>query len=139
MATQLDSSVVETIWHGEETLAILIRASMVPSQTEFVTPPDLTMQVGFVVYPKGGEIPRHCHVPVARHLTQTSEVLIVKKGAADVDIYSEQKERVATRRLVVGDTIIFVAGGHGFRMQADTIFLEVKQGPYIGIDEKEHF
>ena len=139
MATQLDSSTVETITHGGETLAILIRASMAPTQTEFVTPPDLTMQVGFVVYPKGGEIPRHCHVPVERHLTQTSEVLVVKKGAADVDIYNEQKKRVATRRLMVGDTIIFVAGGHGFRMLEDTIFLEVKQGPYIGTDEKEHF
>jgi hypothetical protein len=140
MDTKLNSSsTVETISHGKETLAILIRASMAPSQTQFVTPSDLTMQVGFVVYPQGGEIPRHCHVPVERRLTQTSEVLVVKKGATEVDIYNEQKEKVATRSLVTGDTIIFVAGGHGFRMTEDTIFLEVKQGPYIGTDEKEHF
>jgi hypothetical protein len=32
-----------------------------------------------------------------------------------------------------------VGGGHGFHMLEDTVLLEVKQGPYTGIDEKEHF
>jgi hypothetical protein len=32
-----------------------------------------------------------------------------------------------------------VGGGHGFRMLENTVLLEVKQGPYTGIDEKRLF
>jgi hypothetical protein len=46
---------------------------------------------------------------------------------------------VASRELRSGDITLMVGGGHGFRMQEDTVFLEVKQGPYTGIDEKECF
>ena len=28
-------------------------------------------------------------------------------------------------------------GGHGFKMLDDTMFLEIKQGPYTVVDEKE--
>jgi hypothetical protein len=34
---------------------------------------------------------------------------------------------------------LMVDGGHGFRMLEDTVFLEVKQGHYTGIDQKELF
>ena len=35
--------------------------------------------------------------------------------------------------------MLMIDGGHGFRMLEDTVFLEVKQGPYTGVDEKERF
>jgi hypothetical protein len=35
--------------------------------------------------------------------------------------------------------MIMVGGGHGFRMTEDTVLLEVKQGPYPGVQEKERF
>jgi hypothetical protein len=35
--------------------------------------------------------------------------------------------------------MLMVGGWHGFRMLEDTVFLEIKQGLYIGQDEKEHF
>jgi hypothetical protein len=35
--------------------------------------------------------------------------------------------------------VIFVDGGHGFRILEDTVLLEVKQGPYTGLEEKEFF
>ena len=38
-----------------------------------------------------------------------------------------------------GDVILMVGGGHGFRMLEDTVFLEVKQGPFIIEDEKRIF
>jgi len=52
---------------------------------------------------------------------------------------NDDKQLVATRELRTGDLMLMVGGGHGFRMLEDTVFLEVKQGPYIGIDEKERF
>jgi hypothetical protein len=32
-----------------------------------------------------------------------------------------------------------VGGGHGFRIKEDTVLLEIKQGPYLGVDDKELF
>ena len=52
---------------------------------------------------------------------------------------SRSRELVATRELRQGDVMLMIAGGHGFRMLEDTILLEIKQGPYTGIDEKERF
>ena len=130
---------VETIKDGDQTLAVFIRASTQRDRTEFVTAPDQSMQVGFVAYGKGGEIARHFHKPVERALTGTAEVLVVQKGAAEIDVYNDAKELVATRRVSQGDTIVLAAGGHGLRMTEDTVFLEVKQGPYVGVDEKVFF
>ncbi len=38
-----------------------------------------------------------------------------------------------------GDILVLVSGGHGFRMLEDTVLMEVKQGPYTGLKEKERF
>lgn len=130
---------VEIISRDDRPLAYVISAELAPTETTFVTPPDFKQQVGFVVYPEGGEIARHVHKPLERHLVGTSEVLVVKSGRCLVDIYDDDRELVATRELGSGDIMLMVGGGHGFRMLEDTVLLEVKQGPYTGIDEKEHF
>jgi mannose-6-phosphate isomerase-like protein (cupin superfamily) len=129
----------EWIERNGKPLAFIIRASVMPDKTEFLTPNDFKQQVGFVVYPKGGEIKRHVHLPLERHLVGTSEVLILRKGRAEIDIYDDDRTLVTTRELRAGDIMLMVGGGHGFRMLEDTVFLEVKQGPYTGIDEKERF
>lgn len=130
---------VEWIERNGKRLAGIIRASLMPDKTTFLTPDDFKQQVGFVVYPKGGEIKRHVHRPLERHLVGTSEVLVVRKGRAEIDIYDDDRTLVTTRELRAGDIMLMVGGGHGFRMLEDTVFLEVKQGPYTGIDEKERF
>jgi hypothetical protein len=131
-------SVEHISWEGK-TLAYVIRAEMIPEETTFLTPPDLKMQVGFVAYPANGVVPRHVHVPIERHLVGTSEVLIVKKGCCQVDLYNDDKVLVETRKLRTGDILLIVSGGHSFQMSEDTVFLEIKQGPYMGIGEKERF
>jgi uncharacterized protein with PhoU and TrkA domain len=130
---------VEKIMCGDVPLAYIIRGDLMPSRTTFVTPPQFKQQVGFVVYPAGGEIQRHVHRPLSRHLIGTSEVLIVRRGRCEIDIYNDDRELVATRELREGDVMLMVGGGHGFHMLEDTVFLEVKQGPYTGQDEKERF
>jgi len=130
---------VEQIVYEGKPLAYIVRAELSPQKTTFLTPPEFKQQVGFVVYPKGGEILRHVHRPLERHLTGTSEVLVVRQGRCEIDIYNSDRKLVATRELQRGDIMLMVDGGHGFRMLEDTVFLEVKQGPYIGIDEKERF
>ena len=130
---------VEHIVASGQSLAYVIRAEIDPKKTTFLTPPELKQQVGFVVYPAGGEVKRHVHRALERHLVGTSEVIIVRKGLCEIDIYDDRRNLVATRELRPGDIMLMTGGGHGFRMREDTVLLEVKQGPYTGIDEKEHF
>lgn len=130
---------IEHICWNDQPLCYIIRAGLQPEQTTFLTPPEFKQQVGFVVYPQGGEIARHVHLPLPRHLVGTSEVLVLRKGHCLIDVYNDDKELVATRELCAGDVMLMVGGGHGFRMLEDTVFLEIKQGPYIGVDEKERF
>jgi uncharacterized protein with PhoU and TrkA domain len=125
-------------WEGKA-LAYVIRSELNPQKTTFLTPSEFNQQVGFVVYPAGGDIQRHTHRPLERHLVGTSEVLIIRQGRCEVDIYNDDRQLIATRELREGDILLMVGGGHGFRMLQDTVFLEIKQGPYTGIDEKERF
>ena len=130
---------VERVTWNDRLLAYIIRASFCADNTTFLTPAEFKQQVGYVVYPAGGEIARHVHLSLERHLVGTSEVIIVKKGRCLLDIYNDDRELVATRELGAGDLMLMVGGGHGFRMLEDTVLLEVKQGPYTGSDEKERF
>lgn len=133
------AGLVERIeWHGQA-LVYIIRAEAETERTTFVTPPEFKQQVGFVVYPAGGEVARHVHLPIHRHLIGTSEVLLVRRGRCLLDVYDDDHELVATAELRAGDIMLLVNGGHGFRMLEDTVFLEIKQGPYLDVVEKERF
>lgn len=130
---------IELIADGEKPLAYVIRLEREPTETSFLTPGTSQLQVGYVVRAAGGEVLRHSHRPVERRLVGTAEVLFVKKGRCEMDVYDDEQRLVATRVLQENDVMIMVGGGHAFRMIEDTVFLEIKQGPYGGSDEKELF
>jgi len=132
-------NLIEKVCWKDEPLTYIIYNDSKPDKTIFLTPSEFKQQVGFVVYPTGGEVKRHMHLPLERHLIGTSEVLIVRQGHCLMDIYNDDRELVATRELHTGDVTLMVGGGHGFRMLEDTVFLEVKQGPFLPVEEKEHF
>lgn len=134
-----ENSRVETVMHDGKVLCIIVRATPWPVRTEFYTPNDYNLQLGNIVYPAGGTIPRHSHRPVTRTVTGTSEVLVVQKGRMFIDLYDDEKELIATYEMAAGDAVALVSGGHGFRLIEDTVLLEVKQGPYSGVQEKDRF
>ena len=127
----------ERIVSGEKTLAYVVRNDFRPGATVFVTPGDLAQQLGFIVYPAGASIPRHRHLPVQRTITGTTEVVMVRQGSCEAEIFDDGNQLVATVTLYPGDVIVLAAGGHGFRMQEDTVLMEVKQGPFAGVQDKE--
>lgn len=139
---ELDQShhalVEHIMWHDQH-IATIIRRDYLPDKTTFVTPDSYYQQAGFVVYPRGGIIRRHVHLPIQRHLVGTSEALIVRKGRVEAELFALDKTPLGTWILEEGDIILLVAGGHGFRCLEDTVFLEIKQGPYTGLVEKETF
>jgi mannose-6-phosphate isomerase-like protein (cupin superfamily) len=135
----MDIDNVEIISANEQTLCYVIRQNIRPEKTTFITPPDAKQQVGFIVYPTDSIIRRHLHKPLARHIIGMAEVLVVRVGHCQIEVYDENKVLVATRDLYQGDVVLMVGGGHGFRILEDTVLLEIKQGPYLGEDDKELF
>lgn len=129
----------ECICDANSIVAYLIHSADKPEKTTFITPPDLNFQGGFIIYPKGTTIPRHFHHAVQRSIQGTSEVVIVREGACIVDFYSDKKELIASKSMEKDDIVMFVSGGHGFRITEETILFEIKQGPYPGAEEKERF
>src|SRR5262249_14216854 len=121
---------IEKVLWQDQPLAYIIRASVMPGQTTFVTPNEFNFQLGFVVYPAGGKIKRHTHRPLERNIHGTHEILLVRKGRCEVDFYNDAKELVSTHELRQGDLLLMVGGGHGFRLLEDTVLVEIKQGPY---------
>jgi hypothetical protein len=129
----------EEIKYKGELLAIIIKGSYFPEKTEFITPETFKQQVGFIVYDKDKSIEPHIHHEFCRSLKGISEVLILKKGKVRVDFYSQKKKYIESRDLLPEDVLILISGGHGFHFYEQGVFLEIKQGPYIGPQEKERF
>lgn len=124
---------------GGRLVALIIRRSLEPSCTTFLTPNDFNLQVGFVVYGADTRIPRHAHLPLQRTIVGTNEVVIVRRGSCTAEIFDEARQLIAEYLLQEGDIIVLNGGAHGFRVHQDTVLLEVKQGPYSDAPEKERF
>lgn len=135
----LAQNIIEHITWNDQHIATIIRANYLPDQTTFVTPDHYYQQTGFVVYPKDGIIKRHAHLPLQRHLVGTQEAVLVRKGKVEIDLYAADKSPLGTWTLEHGDLILLVSGGHGMKCLEDTVLLEIKQGPYTGLVEKENF
>lgn len=136
----LDSTepIEHVTWNGQF-IATILRRDFRPEKTTFVTPDAYYQQTGLVVYPAGGVISRHVHLPLQRHLIGTPETILVRAGKVEVELFGLDRTPLGTWVLKEGDLIILAGGGHGFRCLEDTILLEVKQGPYTGLKEKEFF
>ena len=78
----------------------------------------------------------HIHNPVSREVRFTQEVLFIKKGRVRVDFYDTEEVYLESRVLEKGDVILLIQGGHGFEVLEDLEMIEVKQGPYVGEQDK---
>lgn len=130
---------IEKIFHNDTTFAIIIRAQFHKSGIEFFTPDDFSQQLAYMNRPAGYRIPPHVHNKVQREVFFTQEVLFIKKGKVRVDFYDAERRYMDSRLLDPGDVILLVSGGHGFEMLEPTEMIEVKQGPYVGEQDKTRF
>jgi mannose-6-phosphate isomerase-like protein (cupin superfamily) len=116
-----------------------VRANFDNKGVNFVTTDDMTQQLGFLSHPKDKEIPPHVHLEFKREIYTTQEVLIIKKGKIQVDLYTPNQTYVESKTLYEGDVIVLVHGGHGFKCLSDVEMIEVKQGPYVNNNDKVRF
>ncbi len=130
---------IERLVHKELQLATIIRSQFHKEGIEFFTDDDSSMQIGYMNREKDYAIQPHVHREVERKLTQTHEVLFIKKGLIRVDFYDDQQEYIQSTIVRQGDVILLADGGHGFKMLEPSEIIEVKQGPYVGELDKVRF
>jgi len=130
---------IEHITHNNELYAIIIPNDFDKPGIHFFTPPKLSQQLAYMNHPAGKIIEPHFHNIKPREIQNTLEVLFLKKGKLRVNFYDEEKTFISHRILAAGDVIMLIAGGHGFEILEEIIMIEVKQGPYMGNEDKVTF
>lgn len=129
----------EQIIHYNQLLAIIVSRKFDKPGIHFFTPNELSQQLAYMHHPVGKIIQPHVHNPVLREVQYTQEVLFIRKGKLRVDFYHNSQEYLESRILESGDVILLVTGGHGFEVIEEVEMIEVKQGPYVGEQDKTRF
>ena len=118
------------------TLAVIIKNSDFKEGLNFFSQDNDFVQVGTWHYQTGQILKAHNHLIVERKVNRTQEVLFVKSGKLRADFYSEDDKLIKSEILNQGDLVIVLAGGHGYEiLEDDTQVLEVKNGPYLGVEK----
>src|SRR5947209_711293 len=128
-----------TITHNDQTLAIIIPATFSAPGVSFVTPNNYSQQLAYMRHPTGTQIRAHSHSDIRREVLRTLEVLFIRRGRLRVDFYETDGRYLESYELGGGDTILLVAGGHGFQVLEEVEMIEVKQGPFAGPGDKKIF
>jgi hypothetical protein len=130
---------VENIGDSSNLYAVVMREFHHGQGLHFVTSETHTQQIGYMSYGAGYKIQAHTHSIIDRTISRTTEVLYVKSGKVLATIYTEEKKFFKEIYLLAGDFILLLSGGHGFEVIEDSVIIEIKQGPYLGLDDKVKF
>ncbi len=133
------NDLVRYIEYKGKTLAIIIRNDYTKDGVEFFTPNDFSQQLAYMKHPKGKRIDAHTHNVVPREVSYTKEVLVIRKGKLRVDFYEDNQTYIESHIVEQGDIILLAFGGHGFECLEEVEMIEIKQGPYLGEQDKVRF
>ena len=123
---------------GKE-FAIVLRNEFDTDGVHFVTEPNSPLQLGVHKHKQGVTLKPHIHINMVKTIENVQEVLHVEYGKVEVDFYSDDGAHIGSTTLRMGDTILLMSGGHGFRMLEDSKIVEIKQGPYSGVADDKKF
>tara|TARA_B100001063_G_C16708048_1_gene526421 strand:- start:172 stop:597 length:426 start_codon:yes stop_codon:yes gene_type:complete len=129
---------IEKIFHKKQIFGYIIKYKK-KSGVNFLTPKNLSHQVGFISHKKKHIIKPHKHYKNIRRIEYTSEVLIILKGKLRVDFYTQSEKYLFSKIIKKNDIIILNSGGHGFKVLEPIEMIEVKQGPYNIKSDKKIF
>ena len=119
-------------------IALVIKEEHSEKGIDFLTKDEDYMQVAYMGHPVGHNILPHYHNRIPREVDYTCETLVMRKGIMQVDLYENQKI-IHSFLLKKGDVLTLFGGGHGFKMIEDVEMIEIKQGPFMGPNDKTRF
>jgi mannose-6-phosphate isomerase-like protein (cupin superfamily) len=124
---------------GNRLIAIIVFGEFRARGIHFFTPSEFSQQLAYMRHPQGKIIAPHIHRLATRQVHYTQETLFIKKGKVRVDFYDNDQTYLESRVLQAGDVILLIECGHGFEALEELEMIEVKQGPYIGEQDKIRF
>lgn len=130
---------IKQFTHNNRLIALVIKKDFHKDGINFFTENSSTFQVANMSHKKETVVKAHVHNVVNRTISITQEVLILKKGSMRVDLYSDNKEYIESFIAQAGDIVFLPSGGHGIKCLSDIEMVEVKQGPYLGEQDKVRF
>ena len=131
---------VEKIIYKKKLLAIIVKTKKIKNNgVNFISPKNLTLQVGFINRPMNHSIIPHTHKKTLRKINKTAEVLYIKDGVIRVDFYNNSRKYLFSKILKKEDLIILNEGSHGFKMIKKCKLIEIKQGPFFKSLDKDRF
>ena len=108
----------------------------IPKGLTFYTQDSNYLQVASWNYNKGRHLKAHMHKVCPRTSDITQEFVFVKKGSVRVYMYTRDGKPLKNFDLYSGDFMIVFEGGHGYDILEDnTEVIEVKNGPYPGLEK----
>lgn len=131
-------NIKKVLSNKNEVIALIIKKQDVES-INFITPENFPFQLGYNKYKKNSTIKPHIHKKIKRVIEITQEVVYIEDGKVLVDFYNNKGKKISSEILESGDLVFFAQGGHGFKIIGDTKIIEVKQGPYFGVEAEKIF
>ncbi len=131
---------IERIEDKGELLALIARSYFKANNLDFITENHHSFQIGFHNKKKGSRARAHFSLPFKelKNLIP-NKIYYVKNGNIGVDIYDNNNKKVIYVTLNEGDLIVFISGAHGVDFLKDSEVIEIKQGPYRGVDIEKKF
>ena len=105
---------------------------------KFLTNWNSSQQIGVIHRTSGEKIRPHKHNSIQRIISETQEVLIIRSGKCKISIFDEEDLFITEILVSAGDIIFLAMGGHGIEVIEDVSIIEIKQGPYLGKDDKKY-
>lgn len=139
MPKEIKRSGLEYLYHEGDLYSIVLRSNYKSDSIDFFTPDSFSQQLGYLPHKKGNILKPHEHRINTKIINYTQEVLIIKEGLLRVNYYDLNHSLFLSELLNAGDIILLCCGGHGFEFLEDTVMIEIKQGPYTGVDDKQTF
>jgi hypothetical protein len=132
---------IKKITDKENLIAIVGSLQDIAYGNNFITEPELPMQLGLMRLNKG-KIENHIHKIRNRQVKSISnEFHMVITGKAILSLFNASKNLVTKTTLCPGMFCMLFNGGHGYEIiKDDTVIVEVKNGAFTSVDEdKEKF
>ena len=130
---------VINIEHNGIELGAIVRSTYHNNGIGFFSNNSDGLQLGYMNRPDNYVIAPHTHNKIRREVFFTEEILFIRSGMVRVDFYDDNQQYIESQIARSGDIVILKAGGHGFKIIERADIFEVKQGPYLGAQDKVRF
>lgn len=130
--------VVKVYDNGTE-IGLILRSSYHGHGISFFSGDNDALQLGYMNRPDEYVIVPHIHNSIKREVYFTEEILFIRSGVVRIDFYDAKQAYIESYIAYAGDVVVLKGGGHGMKILERSEIFEVKQGPYLGLQDKVRF